>query len=281
MVQTNIQLAYTEWNRHRLGEGPTLIFAHATGFHGRIWDEIIGHLGERHIISIDQRGHGNSSNLPVTDWREFAEDLIALITELGLKDLVGIGHSMGGHAMLDAAGLRQDLFSKVIAIDPTIAAPSSYKNLPQSSEISQGHPASRRKDSFSSVREMVDRFKDRSPYSLFTQKTLENYCAYGLVETDDGFYQLACPPILEANVYMTSRTNRAVYDSLKVLELPTLLIRACRNEEAAMWDFTNSPTWPGLITALTNGTEIYLKNHTHFVPMEIPEKIADMILEFL
>ena len=42
-----ITLAYWEWHageRHAdlRGQGPTLWLAHATGFHGRVWDRMIG-----------------------------------------------------------------------------------------------------------------------------------------------------------------------------------------------------------------------------------------------
>ena len=280
-VKPDISIAYTEWNADKRGIGPSILMVHATGFHGRIWDEIVGHLGERHIIAIDQRGHGNSTKLPANNWREFAEDLIALITLLELEDLVGVGHSMGGHVLLDAAGLRPDLFTRLVAIDPTIAEPKAYEDPQPMFKAGEKHPAARRKNRFASPQEMIDRFKDRSPYSLFTPATLKNYCEHGLLKTPEGDYELACPPELEANVYITSRTNGAVYESMAALMLPTLLIRAHRKKDAVAWDFTNSSTWPDLISVLQNGTEIYLEDRTHFVPMEIPEQIAEMITDFI
>ena len=81
----------------------SLLLAHATGFHARCWDQVIAHLGERHVIAVDQRGHGRSDKMPITDWRVLGEDLDALVRALELRDLVGVGHSMGGHAMVEAA----------------------------------------------------------------------------------------------------------------------------------------------------------------------------------
>ena len=51
-------LAYFERNTHLRSKGPTLLFVHATGFHGRVWDKIINSIGKFHSISVDQRGHG-------------------------------------------------------------------------------------------------------------------------------------------------------------------------------------------------------------------------------
>jgi hypothetical protein len=38
-----IELAYFEWGRAVQGRDATLLLAHATGFHARVWDQMIGH----------------------------------------------------------------------------------------------------------------------------------------------------------------------------------------------------------------------------------------------
>ena len=39
------------------GTGPVLLFAHATGFHGRVWQPLADRLGDMfHCIAIDFRG---------------------------------------------------------------------------------------------------------------------------------------------------------------------------------------------------------------------------------
>ena len=42
-------------------------------------------------------------------------------------------------------------------------------------------------------------------------------------------------------------------------------------------DFSTSPTWPELVNQFENGKEIYFPNNTHFLPMEIPEKIIEIL----
>ena len=203
--------------------------------------------------------------------------------ELDLRDVLGVGHSMGGHAMVDAAAACPDRFRRLVLIDPVIASPEAYGGggWTLSSLGGKPHPTAKRKRRFSSPEEMIDRFRDRVPYCVFHPDALSAYCTYGLLpdEKGDGF-MLACPPEIEASVYMTSRTNPGVHDSARALEIPVLLLRAKLPPEGRnVMDFSSSPTWPGLVKEFRNGREIYFAEHTHFLPMEIPDRVAELVLD--
>src|SRR6202161_2080259 len=89
------------------GADPPLLFAHATGFHGRAWDAIVRRLPGRRRIAVEVRGHGRSSNPePPYRWRDFGRDIAAVADALGVHDALGVGHSMGGHSTGCAAALR-------------------------------------------------------------------------------------------------------------------------------------------------------------------------------
>jgi lipase len=103
---------------------------------------------------------------------------------------------------------------------------------------------------------------------------------HGLLPADDadGFW-LACPPETEASIYMTSRTNRGVHDSVRALSLPVLILRAKLPPEVRnVIDFSSSPTWPGLVGEFRDGREIYFAEFSHFLPMEHPNRVAALIL---
>jgi len=283
-VQVNgVELAYFEWRRELRGREAPILLAHATGFHARIWDQMIRHLGERYIISVDQRGHGRSQKTEITHWEVFGRDLAAFVRELDLRDVLGVGHSMGGHAMTEAAAAHPDRFRRLVLIDPVIASPGDYRDggWMISSLGGQNHPTAKRKNHFASIDEMFERFRDRKPYACFDPSALRDHCQYGLLPAPDGDgYILACPPEIEASIYMTSRTNAAVYDSIRAIELPVLILRAKRPPlDRDVMDFTSSPTWPELVHEFQDGREIHLAEHTHFLPMEAPELVARYVLE--
>jgi len=282
LVHANgIELAFFEWGSSFRGRADTLLLVHATGFHARCWDQVIRHLGDRHVIALDQRGHGRSQKTEITHWKVFGQDLAAFVRELDLRDAIGVGHSMGGHAMAEAAAACPDRFHRLVLIDPVIASPDDYGGGWTISGLGGTvHPTAKRKRHFTSPEEMFERFKDRLPYSMFHPEALRDYCTHGLLPAEDGGgFVLACPPEIEAAIYMTSRTNPGVHDSIRALAMPVLILRAKEPPpERSVMDFSSSPTWPGLVHEFRNGREIYFADRTHFLPMEIPESVAALIL---
>ena len=273
-------LAYFERNTHLKNMGPTLLFVHATGFHARVWDKIINSIGDFHSVSIDQRGHGRSQKLPITHWDEVVTDTEEFIEKLELENLIGVGHSMGGHALIGASATLGQSFKKIIAIDPVIPEPNSFQeqNSPLFEDVTD-HPIAKRRNEFSSVEEMMDRLRGKGSYGIFDPEIFKDYCKHGLLKNETGSgYHLACPPHIEASVYSSSRTNAKIYDSLEKIRFPVLIIRAKERQPGKQaMDFSTSPTWPELVKQFKNGKEIYFPDNTHFLPMEIPDKIIEIL----
>ena len=272
-----VQLAWFEHGERR-DDAPTLLFVHATGFHGRVWDRIAEAFPNHHRIALEQRGHGRSESVPVTHWKTFGEDMAAFVDVLGVDNIVGIGHSMGAHALVDAAA-RVDLFSRLVLLDPTIAAPDAYAEAGEPPPWGDGlHPAARRKRTFASPDEMIERMIGKSDFHLFEPRILRDYCVHGLLPVESGDYELACPPEIEAHVYMASRSNGAIYDSVRSLDVPVTVVRAkLPDPDGPPGDFSSSPTWPGLVREFKHGNEIHLAECTHFIPMQMPDRVIDII----
>ena len=166
-------------------------------------------------------------------------------------------------------------------IDPVIAAPENYGDPPQLPIFEGGvHPAAKRKNSFSSPQEMAERLLQRGAYHLFERRMLDDYCEHGLIRQESGEYQLACPPEIEASVYMAARSNGVVYDSVRALDIPVLIMRAqLPPEDRSAMDFASSPTWPGLVNEFKHGREIHYADTTHFIPMQIPDEVVRVLRE--
>ena len=278
-----VRLVVFEWGTPHRGEQPTLLLAHATGFHARCWDPVIRRLGPVHALAVDQRGHGRSDKPEITHWRAFGEDLAAVARAFSLEGAVGVGHSMGGHALVDAAGIEPLRFGRLLLIDPVIAAPEDYSGPWMAAALGgELHPTAKRKRWFVSAQAMIERFQDRPPYAHFHPEALRAYCEGGLLpaEGPEGeAFELACPPQSEASVYMTSRTNPGIYESVRRLEQPVHVVRVRRPpDERDMMDFSSSPTWPGLAAEFRNGRETHLPEASHFIPLEDPQRAADWIL---
>ncbi len=283
-VVNGTRLTYFERGMAYRGTKPTLLFVHATGFHARVWDKIINSLGEYHSISVDQRGHGRSEKKKIQHWSEVITDTLDLIEQLDLSNIIAIGHSMGGHALIGAASKAEHRFRKIIAIDPVIPeAAAFHAETPLPFSSTEEHPTAKRRNEFDSPEEMADRLRSKGSFGLFDPEMLMDYCRYGLLPNDKGKgYVLACPPEIEASVYMSSRSNFDIYDAVRSLSIPVLILRAKEPpKDRNIMDFSSSPTWPGLVHEFKNGREIYFADKTHFLPMEIPGEITRIIIEEL
>lgn len=268
-LEGGLDLAYWEWE----GEGPALLFVHATGFHARCWDQVIRHFPGRHVIAPDLRGHGRSPKPdPPYHWKSFGRDLAQLADTLGITGAIGIGHSMGGHSVVGAAVLRPQIFGSMLLIDPTIWVAARY-----------GHPAldssfiERRRNVWASPAAMYERFAGRLPFSRWKPDVLRDYCDFGVLANGDE-YVLACPPTVERDIYRHSTESEAnLHPVIPSLRQPVLVVRGGVPWTGEFFDLDASPTDPHLASEFPNGRDILLEGKSHYIPMETPELVPGWI----
>ena len=270
-----VRLTHFDWLGKPSNSEPPLIFAHATGFHARVWDAVIEHFPDRRCIALDLRGHGRSEGGPIDDWRIVAEDVKTVLDRLGIRRAVGVGHSMGGHVLAQCAADKPKAFSRLVLFDPVICAPDFYAPDAALYTGDAPHPAIRRKRDFASPEAMIERFRERDPYCLFEPRVFEDYCRHGLLPKESGEgYELACSPEVEASVYASSRSNAGILGAVKRIEAPTLVVRA---KQTDFTDFKSSPTWPQLASTIPGGEDLHRPDRTHFHPFEDPADAARII----
>lgn len=272
-----ISVAYYEWRAAAGNQDPPIIIAHATGFHGRCYSAIAEHFPDQRVIALDLRGHGHSEGGPIDHWHTLSEDVKAFLDQLRIRRAIGVGHSMGAHTLLQCASEMPEAFSRLVLFDPVILAPDFYAQGAALFTSDAPHPAIRRKRDFESPEAMIERFAPRDPYMLFDPRVFEDYCRYGLIESESGGYTLACSPEMEASVYGSSRSNAGIHDAARAVQVPTLIVRA---KQTGLNDFKGSPTWPMLSTILPKGEDMSRPDMTHFHPFEDPADAARIIAEF-
>jgi pimeloyl-ACP methyl ester carboxylesterase len=102
------------------GQGEPLILLHGFGRTLADWKPFITEFSKRfRVIAWDMRGHGRSTN-PDTS-KVFlhaiaANDLLALIEKLNLKEVKAIGHSSGGIIILYAAIKEPERFESIVPV---------------------------------------------------------------------------------------------------------------------------------------------------------------------
>jgi pimeloyl-ACP methyl ester carboxylesterase len=262
------------------GEGAPLLLVHATGFHGRCWDAVARRLPGRRILALDQASHGASAPKPPPyEAAQFGEDLAGVVRAMSLRKVVGVGHSMGGHAMVVAAAREPEAFAGLLLLDPVIVDPALAAG--QIATLSAAeHPVGRRRSRWSSVEQMFEAFSQREPYARWDREVLRDYCHFGLRPAQDGSFELACAPHLEVEVYVGIHM-RSIFSDIPAVRVPVDVVRARdRRPEDAPLDFSPSPTWSVLASLFPHGRDEQLAGQTHFFPMEAPAWTADRIARF-
>jgi pimeloyl-ACP methyl ester carboxylesterase len=105
--------------------GDALIFLHYWGGSIRSWEPVIKDLSKDHrCIAIDFRGWGKSSrDAKNYDLGTLADDVVAIIHELGPKKFVIVGHSMGGKVAQLVASQHPEGLQQLILMAPAPPEP--------------------------------------------------------------------------------------------------------------------------------------------------------------
>jgi non-heme chloroperoxidase len=133
-TRDGVDIFYKDW-----GGGRPVVFLHGWPLNGDAWQDQLKLVADNGFrgIAHDRRGHGRSA--PVYDGYDFdtfADDLDDLITELDLRDVTLVAHSMGGGELARYIGrhgtsrLRQAVL--LSAITPLmLRGPDNPEGVPQ------------------------------------------------------------------------------------------------------------------------------------------------------
>src|SRR5580693_7225287 len=80
------------------GDGPPIVLLASQGLSSSMWQHLMVRLADQgfRCVALDRRGHGRSDD-PAKgyDFDRFADDIGELLTELDLRDVTLVGHSVG------------------------------------------------------------------------------------------------------------------------------------------------------------------------------------------
>jgi pimeloyl-ACP methyl ester carboxylesterase len=256
---------------HAVAWGPAdrpadIVFLHANGFNALTYRTVLEPLGaDLRVLALDQRGHGLTT-LPTEtagrrDWLDLRDDLVAVLSSLGVRDAVLSGHSMGGTVSILAAASHPSLARALVLFDPVVIIGARPTDVAQSPMV---EAARRRRADFASRSEAYRSYRGRGAFRTWPDAILSDYLTDGLRDLGDGRSTLACSPEWEASGFAAHGHDTAA--AIAALTRPTRILKAednstCRPQPG---DF-NPPG--GLSIEVVPGT-------THFLPMERPELVG-------
>lgn len=126
LVRDGVRLGY-----ETAGEGePAMLFVHGwTCDHTFFAPQFEYFSARRRVIAVDLRGHGES-DAPAGPYTMpgFADDLAWLCGQLGVDNLVVVGHSMGGAVSMALASAYPALVRAAVLVDaPVLLTPEALK----------------------------------------------------------------------------------------------------------------------------------------------------------
>ena len=251
---------------------PGLLLLHATGFCKEVWDPVVEELSERRftppMLSIDQRGHGDSeSPSPPFGWEALGRDVAAVVDRRS-GSWIGVGHSSGG-AALAMAEIERPGFVGLVLIEP-IVYPGPHERIEHGP---MSIAALRRRDGFASPDAAYDNFSGKGPFARWDDRALRAYVSGCLRRTGPDEWRLKCPPASEAEFYREG-SNHDTWERLGGVGCPVLVIAGAESN-------SHPGSFVSLLTdQFPDARSVTVAGATHFVPMEQPGTLADLIVEF-
>ena len=250
------------------GDGPAVLFAHATGFHAHVWLPIVEILSNRfHCYGFDSRGHGDSDIGGDDDWRIWSADTVEVVRHFDLDRPFAVGHSSGGALLLMAEQDRPGTFRALWCYEPVMLP--TLEPLPAGTPNPLEEGARRRRSTFPSFDEALANYASKPPLNVLAPEALEAYVRHGFSELD-GSVRLKCSGENEARMY----AGTLVHDAFRRLdEIRCPVTYACGERTDAM-----GPVAIEAMAERTPGARAeVLPDLGHFGPLQEPAAVTERI----
>jgi 3-oxoadipate enol-lactonase len=130
----NIEIAYDD-----IGSGPAVVLIHGYPFNRSMWAEQVSALADSNrVVTLDLRGQGESESSPgASTMKLMAEDVQALMDELGIDRAVLGGLSMGGYVTLAFYQLFSERVEKLLLADTRAQADTDEGKATRAEQVQQ------------------------------------------------------------------------------------------------------------------------------------------------
>jgi pimeloyl-ACP methyl ester carboxylesterase len=254
---------------------PTLLFSHATGFHGRVFAPIAAHLPLFDRTTFDYRGYGDTiapKNWRLT-WDGFGDDALAVARDTVQRSagrrVIGIGHSMGGAGLVMAALREPSLFAALIVFEPIIFPPESRSQSGRANPLAD--VTRRRRRSFPSYADALANFSSKPPLSSLHPDSLDAYVRHGFAQRAESV-EIKCDPEFEAQTYEMGAMHDT-WNHLGDLSTPTWVMAGAHAE------MSPAGIAPRIAEQIPGCIFVEWRDVGHFGPLDAPARFAKFVGE--
>ena len=257
------------------GEGPPLVFLHATGFMPWLWHPLVRELAPAYRIIApslcDYRETDPESG--GLSWATLAEDASRLCDALQFEKPFLVGHSMGAMVIVFANALYGLSAAGMVLIEPIFLPREFYRGPMRVEDHPLAAKAIKRTNYWRDRDEAMAYLRSRTLFQAWDAEMLELYVRHGMTPAENGGLRLACSPHREAALFMGGRKTDP-WPLLPKISCPVLILEGEKSENRAFVDLD-------LASSLIPDCEHrVVKDAGHLIPMERPREVTGLIREF-
>jgi len=256
------------------GDGPPLVFLHATGFLPWLWHPLARELADSYRIfapSFCDHRETDPENGGL-NWITLAKDLSRFCESLHLQEPFLAGHSMGATVSMMANATGDLAAAGMVLIEPILLPPEFYKTRISVEQHPLASKAIRRTNFWRNRDEAMAYLHSRSLFQGWDEEMLELYLRHGMSRNDGGL-RLTCSPRREAALFMGGMQ----YDPWPLLSrvsCPVLILEGEKSENRGFIDFDR------VRALIPDCTHHRVGGAGHLIPMEQPREVTRLIREF-
>ena len=236
---------------------------HFLGGSTREWDEVVALLSPRHkTLRIDLPGFGASAEDIRYTVAEMVDAVAETIMAAGLKRYVLVGHSMGGKVAMLLARRAQDAGDQAL-LGLVLVAPSPPRPEPMTEEKRGAMIAllgTQHADDFDRARSYITKNEQRD-----LPKTMEERAAREVLRMNRTAWV----------AWLTHGSREDWADRVGILQLSALVVAG--DKDASLGPETQTQV---TLPHLGNARMSVLMGSSHLIPMERPQELAKLLLEF-
>jgi pimeloyl-ACP methyl ester carboxylesterase len=260
------------------GDGPPLLLQHPNGFCAGFFDPLARALAsDFRPIGVDVRGHGDSErprDLASCTFPAVTGDVLTVLDELGIDQVVAVGHSMGGAISVLLDEVRPGIVRKVVLCE-AIAFPPTAIPTGAGGPNRMADTARARRAVWPDRETVRASYSSRPPMNVLEPAALDAYVRYGFHERADGQVELACEPAVEGACFEAAGTPDGALRAFAHLE-------QFRGDAVVMWgDRSNLPVAAFEAQAAALAAPAVQVAGSHFFPQEDTGRMATLVREHL
>ena len=278
-----LRLAVWEWGD---ADAPPLLLAHGGFDFAGTYDVFAPMLAEAgwRVVSWDQRGHGDSDHAVLYSWDGDVRDALAVLDSITRQPIPFVGHSKGGSVVMQLAEALPHRCTHLVNLDG-LPSRRSWPDVPDHERtrllagevrawLDHRASAGTKERKPGTIDELAERRQRMNP--RLSLEWLRYLVTIGAGEVEPGLWRWKLDPIMRFGGFGPWRPEWSML-RMPGLVMPVLGVLGMI-EERMGWG-----TQPEDVSHYLppGGTVVPIEDSGHFVHIEQPRKVADLVLDFL